>query len=87
MNQSCALKELGSGVDLLGNKWEEWDDLVLFRGKVYVPLDAQLRHNIVEAHHNIPVTGHSGWWKMTELVAQNYWWLGMGHYIAKYVKS
>ena len=44
-----ALKELGSGVDLQGNEWEEWDSLVLFKGKVYVPLDAQLRHDIMEA--------------------------------------
>ena len=38
----CALKELGSGVNLQGDEWEERDGLVLFRGKVYVPLDAQL---------------------------------------------
>ena len=45
MNQDsvvCALKELGLGVDLWGNEWEGWDSLVLFRGKVYIPLDAQL---------------------------------------------
>ena len=69
----CALKELGSGMDLRGNEWEEQDGLVLFRGRVYVPLDAQLRHDIVEAHHDTPVTGHSGWWKTTKLVAWNYW--------------
>ena len=60
-----ALKELGSGTDLWGNEWEEWDGLVLFRGRVYIPLDAQLRHDIVEAHHDTPVTGHSGRWKTT----------------------
>ena len=82
-----ALKELGSGTDLWGNEWEERDGLVLFRGRVYVPLDTQLRHDIVEAHHDTPVTGHSGRWKTTELVARNYWWPGMGRYIAKYVKG
>ena len=46
----CTLKELSSGVNLLGDKWEEHDDLVLFRGKVYVPLNAQLWHDLVEAH-------------------------------------
>ena len=81
------LKELSSGANLWGDEWEECDGLVLFRGKVYVPLDAQLWHDIVEAHHDTPVTGHSGRWKTTKLVACNYWWPGMGHYIAKYVKG
>ena len=82
----CA--ELGLGANLWGDEWEECNCLVLFRGKVYVPLDAQLWHDIVEAHHDTLVTGHLGWWKMTELVAHNYWWPGsMGHYIAKYVKG
>ena len=49
-----ALKELGSGTDLQGNEWEERDGLVLFRGRVYIPLDTQLRHDIVEAHHDTP---------------------------------
>jgi len=82
-----ALKELSSGANLRGDKWEEHDGLVLFRGKVYIPLNAQLRHDIVEAHHDTPVTGHLGQWKMTELVARNYWWPGMGRYITKYVKG
>ena len=81
------LKELSSGVNLWGDEWEECDGIVLFRGKVYVPLDAQLQHDIVEAHHDTPVTGHLGWWKTTELVVCNYWWPGMGCYIAKYVKG
>ena len=33
------------------------------------------------------MTGHSGWWKTTELVVCNYWWPGMGCYIAKYMKG
>ena len=77
-----ALKEVGSGANLRGDEWEEHDGLVLFRGKVYVPLDTQLWHDIVEAHHDTLVTGHLGWWKTTELVGHNYWWPGMGHYIA-----
>ena len=43
----CTLKELGSGTDLWGDKWEEHNGLVLFRGKVDVPLDTQLQHGIV----------------------------------------
>ena len=33
------LKELSSGANLRGDEWEERDGLVLFRGKVYIPLD------------------------------------------------
>jgi len=55
-----ALKELGSEANLQGNEWEECDGLVLFRGKVYDPLDGQLQYDIIEAHHDTPVTGHSG---------------------------
>ena len=54
----CTLKELGLGANLQGDEWEECDSLVLVRGKVYIHLDAQLWHDIVEAHHNTPVTGH-----------------------------
>ena len=81
------LKELGLGATLQGDEWEEHEGLVLFRGKVYILLDTQLRYDIVEAHHDTLVTGHSGQWKTNELVACNYWWPGMGHYIAKYMKG
>ena len=67
-----ALKELSLGVSIWGDEWEERNGLVLFRGKVYILLDAQLQHDIVEAHHDTPVAGHSGQWKMTKLVAHNY---------------
>ena len=57
------MKELSLGVNLQGDKWEEHNGQVLFRGKVYMPLDTQLWHDIVEAHHNTLVTGHLGQWK------------------------
>ena len=46
---------VGLGVDLQENEWEECDGLVLFRGMVYVPLDAQLWHDIMEAYYDTPV--------------------------------
>ena len=51
------------------------------------PPNSQLRHNIMNALHNSPITGHLGQWKTTDLVACNFWWLGMGHYIAEYMKG
>src|SRR5882724_3046456 len=67
-----ALKELGTERGLRSNEWQEKDGLVLYRGKIYVPHDSQLRLNIVKAHHNHPVVGHPGRWKMTELITRNF---------------
>ena len=38
-------------------------------------------------HHDTRVAGHTGWWKTLELVACNYWWPQMSHYIGQYVKT
>jgi len=55
-----ALKELNTGKGLHCKEWWERDGLVLYRGRVYVPPDAQLRHDIVAALHDSPIMGHSG---------------------------
>ena len=41
-------------------------------GKVYVPKDDVLRVEIIRLHHNIPVEGHGGQWKIVELVTRNF---------------
>ena len=64
-----ALKELGISGNLRGEEWSEESGLVLYRDKVYVPLDPKLRHDIVKAHHDTPLAGHPGRWRTTELVS------------------
>ena len=70
-----------------GQEWSEEQDLILFRGKVYVPKDMELRRQLVELHHDTAVAGHPGRWKTLELVSRNYWWPGMSRYIASYIKG
>ena len=82
-----ALKEFGTSRNLWGEEWSEENGLVLYHGKVYIPLNSTLWFDIVRAHHDSPVTGHPGCWRTTELVSHSYWWPGMGRYIAKYVKG
>src|SRR5882724_717534 len=55
-----ALKGLHGGKGLRHEEWQEKDSLVLYRGRVYVPPDSQLRYNLVNTLHNSPITGHSG---------------------------
>jgi hypothetical protein len=72
---------------VLGEEWAEEQGLILFRGKVYVPKNEELRRKIVEAHHDSTLAGHPGRWKTLELVSRNYWWPNLARYIANYVKG
>jgi len=49
--------------------------------------DEELRAEIIQLHHDVPVARHRGKWKMTELVTRNYWWPGVMRDVKKYVES
>jgi len=42
---------------------------------------------IIWLYHDVPLARHREKWKMTELVIQNYWWLGVTKDMEKYVKE
>jgi len=46
--------------ELRGHEWKIEDDLVLRKGKVYVPKDEELRVEIIQLHHDVLVAGHGG---------------------------
>ena len=52
-----------------------------------VPLDEQLRHNILSQYHDSPTAGHPGRDNTTALVSQHYWWPKMNARIEQYVKG
>ena len=83
-----AVEELRKGHSKLVRvtKWSERDGLLHFRGKIYIPGSPELRPRIVSQHHDTRVAGHAGRWKTLELVAHNYWWPQMSHYIGQYMK-
>jgi len=41
-------------------EWKMEGELVLKEGKVYVPKDKELRMEIIQLHHGVPVVGHGG---------------------------
>ena len=55
------------------NEWKIKEDLVLKKRKVYMPTDEELRAEVIQLHHDIPVARHGGRWKTVELVTRNYW--------------
>jgi transposase InsO family protein len=68
-------------------EWSESDGLLMFHSKIYVPNDRDLRHRIVEQHHDTRIAGHAGCFKTLELIARNYWWPQMSRYIGIYVRT
>jgi hypothetical protein len=78
-------KDKGKGT-IKSAEWSESDGLLMFRGKIYVPNDRDLRRRIIEQHHDTRIAGHAGRFKTLELVSRNYWWPQMSRYIGIYVK-
>jgi hypothetical protein len=78
-------KDKGIGT-IKSAEWSESDGLLMFRSKIYVPKDRDLRCRIVEQHHDVCIAGHAGRFKTLELVSRNYWWPQMSRYIGIYVK-
>ena len=68
-------------------EWSLTDGLLYFRGKIYVPDTSDLHHQIIALSHDSRLAGHSGRWKMLELVSQNYWWPQMSRYVGRYVST
>jgi len=74
-----------AGIKTLKDKeWEIEDRIVMKEGRIYVP-EGKLRGEIIQLHHDTPVGGHEGRWKIAELVARNYWWPGVTKEIGRYV--
>ena len=72
---------------LRSDEWTEEQGLLMFRGKVYIPKNEQLRRKIVALYHDSEIAGHPGRWKTMELVTRNYWWPNMARFIATYIQG
>ena len=72
---------------LRDEEWREENRLILRDRKVYVPKDEKLRAEVIWLHHDMPVGGHGGQQKTTELVARNFWWPEVIKKVKKYVEE
>jgi hypothetical protein len=53
-------------------EWLESEGLLMFHCKIYVPNDRDLRHRIVQQHHDTHIARHAGCFKTLELISHNY---------------
>jgi len=75
-----------AGVKMLRDEeWKKEDSLMLKEGKVYMPKDKALRVEVIRLHHNTPIGGHGGQWRMAEMVTRNFWWPGVTREVKWYV--
>lgn len=65
-------------------EWQLKDNLVVFKGKLYVPLRV-LHCKAVRLNHDDPLASHFGYLRTLELVCQKYYWPGLNRDIKKYV--
>jgi len=79
------LKRAGIKV-LKDEEWETEDGIVLKEERIYIP-KGDLRREIIQLHHDTPVEGHEGRWKMVELIVRNYWWPGVMKEVGRYVNG
>src|SRR6266576_5390791 len=63
--------------------WSLDDKLILFKGKVYIPPKTDLRRDIIKEYHELPTSGHPGFFKTLALLKEHYWWPGLSQLVKK----
>ena len=61
------------------------DDLLYYKGGLYVPPHKEIRHQILSEAHDIPIAAHLGYMKMYNTLCKSFWWHGMKRDILAYV--
>jgi len=69
---------------LRDEEWKVKDGIIMKKGRIYM-LEGDLRREIIQLHHDTPVGGHGGRWKMIELIGRNYWWPGIMKEVRRYM--
>jgi Integrase zinc binding domain len=94
-NAAEAIKELleqgpkEAKKDLIDWEVEEFEgeNILLYKGKNYVPIDAELHREIVRRYHDHPTAGHPGELQTFNVVKEHYWWPGLQVFIKNYVQG
>src|SRR5882762_4821154 len=57
----------------LSKHWTISNGTILCKGRLYIPHDPELHHDIVSLHHDMPSSGHPGHLKTYELLSRSFW--------------
>jgi hypothetical protein len=67
--------------------WNLDNSLILFKNRVYVPDDLDLRQSIIAETHESPVAGHPGCFKTLQLLKERFYWPCMATMTANFVEG
>jgi Integrase zinc binding domain/Integrase core domain len=71
--------------------WEveefEGENVLFYKEKNYVPIDAELCSEIVQRYHDHPTAGHPGELQTFNAVKEHYWWPGLQVFIKNYIQG
>nr|KYP76384.1 Retrotransposable element Tf2 [Cajanus cajan] len=63
------------------------DGILRFKGKIFLPQDAELRRAVLEEGHRSRLSIHQGMTKMYQDLKKTFWWYGMKREIVEYVAA
>jgi Integrase zinc binding domain len=66
---------------------EEFENILFYKEKNYVPIDAELQREIVRRYHNHLTAGHPGELQTFNAVKEHYWWPGPQVFIKNYIQG
>jgi hypothetical protein len=61
------------------------DEIIMYRGKIYVPNSNELKNVILREMHNVPYVGHPGYHKTIVVVKSQYYWPDMKKEVVDFI--
>jgi hypothetical protein len=75
----------------LQHKIEEYkldnDEILMYKGKIYVPNSHELKNMILREMHNVPYVGHLGYQKTIATIKSQYYWPGMKKEVVDFISK
>ena len=65
----------------------ENDEIVIYRGRIYVPNSWELKNMILREMNNVPYAGHPGYQKTIVAIKSQYYWPGMKREVVDFISK
>lgn len=63
------------------------EGLILYKGRIFIVAESKLKEKILKTFHDIPLTGHQGYFKTYRQIRERFSWKGLKNDVLKYIKE